>query len=102
MKTIALTGHPMAQQAAHLQLTALLQDRGMDADVKVLVGLTERAEAHGIHDAGGEVWFCGTGVPSPVLASSIDRMLPACSFDDMRIHVITCLAEFVAKTRVGV
>lgn len=101
MKIIALTGHPEAQHAAHLQLVALLQDRGMDKDVLVISNCVYRMEAHAAQDSGGELWHCGTGTPDPLLASSVDRTLPATCFDDMGPHVVNSLAEFVAKTRVA-
>ncbi len=101
MKVIALTGHPLAQEAAHLQLAALLTQRGMDGEVLVIAGTRHRLEAHAAHDSGGEVWQCGAGEPDPLLVSSIDRTLPATTFEAMGPHVVTCLAEFVAKTRIG-
>jgi hypothetical protein len=101
VKPIALTGHPVAQEAAALQLQALLNGRALDSAINVRAGVTQSAEAHGIHDEGGEIWHCGVDAPLPALVGLIDRSLAADTFEAMGVHVVRCLAEFQTKTRVG-
>ncbi|MFC5498159.1 hypothetical protein ACFPOE_11485 [Caenimonas terrae] len=102
MKTIALTGHPQAREAAYLQLQAIVRDRGMTGDVQVTqYAVILRVQAHAIHDAGGEVWHCGPLAPARELLGRIDRVLPAATFEAMGPDVITCLAEFVAKRHIA-
>lgn len=78
---IALTGHPVAQEAAHLQLQALIAERKVP--LRVLSGLTSAEEATAIMVEGGQVWHCGTDPARDELAALIDRELPANTFEAM-------------------
>lgn len=95
MLTIALTGNPTAQDAAALQLQALINGRNLPVTVRI--GLTELAEAQGIKDAGGEVWHCGVDEPSADLAHAVNRRLPARNFDAMSSRVAMCLGQFMGN-----
>jgi hypothetical protein len=86
VNTIALTGHPVAQEAVALQLQALLNGRVLAAGITVRAGVTQSAEAHGIHLEGGEIWHCGTAEPLPALVGLV---------------VVRSLNAFQAKTRIA-
>lgn len=93
---IALTGHPVAQEAAHLQLQALIAQR--QAPVRVLAGLTKAEEACAVIAEGGEVWQCGTDPAREELEALVDRTLPANTFDAMALHVAGAFAAAMAGT----
>lgn len=95
MKTIALTGNPTAQDAAALQLQALINGRNLRVSVRI--GVTQLAEAQGIKDAGGEVWHCGVDEPQPDLAHTVDRKLTARTFEAMSSRVAMCLGQFIGN-----
>jgi hypothetical protein len=99
MKTIALTGNPIAQDAAHLQLQALINGRALP--IRVRIGLTRADEAHQVHEEGGAVWHCGTEAPRPELAGAVDRTLPTTTWGELGEHVAAGLTQFMGKLRVG-
>lgn len=101
MKTIVLTGHLVAQEAAELQVQILIEEGDLHTELQVRAVGASHIDAHDIHDAGGEIWHCGPGEPRSNLVGLVDRTLPATTFDDMRSHVVTCLAEFIAKTHIA-
>jgi hypothetical protein len=81
MKIIALTGHPMAQQAAELQLLALARNRG--PEIHVQAGVASAAEARAVHASQGEVWHCGDDKPRLELSADIDRHVAGSNFGDV-------------------
>ncbi|MCW5648378.1 MAG: hypothetical protein KIS62_01395 [Ramlibacter sp.] len=98
MNIIALTGHPVAQEAAHLQLQSLIAQRGLG--IRVLSGVTSADEATAVYAEGGELWQCGSDEPRPELVNHIDRTLPADNFDTMALHVAGALAGLLAKASI--
>lgn len=92
---IALCGHPVAQDAAHLQLQALITQRRLP--MRVLAGVTKVEEARAVLAEGGELWQCGTEEPRAELAPLIDRTLPASTFEAMALHVAGALASACGK-----
>jgi hypothetical protein len=98
VKTIALTGHPVAQDAAALQLQALINCRNLPITVRI--GLTTGVEAYDVHEAGGEVWHCGPESSPLDLAGLVDRALPATSFDAQSVQIQSCLTQFLSKTNI--
>jgi hypothetical protein len=102
VNTIALTGHPVAQEAVALQLQALLNGRVLAAGITVRAGVTQSAEAHGIHLEGGEIWHCGTADErGQWLGGLVDRTLPADTFEAIGALVVRSLNAFQAKTRIA-
>lgn len=97
MKIIALTGHPVAQQAAALHLRAMVNGRNLPVTVRT--GIVAGAQAYIVHEAGGEIWHCGPATPGFDLQGGlIDRTLPVVSFDDLAPHVQAFLDQFLTKT----
>lgn len=98
MKSIALTGQPQAQDAAALYLQAAINGRCLPVTVRV--GLSDRREAHAIHDGGGEIWLCGPEAPRLELVGQVDRVLPADSVLTLGTQVHQCLEAFLTKTTI--
>lgn len=105
MKTIILYGHDETVQTAYTHLDALLRERQVRDIVLVQTRQVDQATAHGLRDAGGELWYCGPtltppgGGWSPV---SADRYLLAACWGSLFGKVVTALNEFMGKTRVAV
>lgn len=99
MRAIALTGHPEAQNAVALQLTALITASA--ASLSVCIGVKTVAEAHVIHDGGGEIWHCGADEPDRALRGCIDRVITGSTFEEVAPHVINSFADFRTKTPIA-
>jgi hypothetical protein len=96
MKTIALTGDAVAQDAVFMQLRALITDRALP--IEPVVGIRTRAQAYQVHAAGGELWQCGPYAPERDLVGQIDRVLPAIDFAEIAPQVVSSLNALLAKT----
>lgn len=101
MKIIALTGDPLAQHNAEIQLLQLLLTYVPPLTVSVVAGLTTRAEAYHIHHQGGEVWLCGPEAPRRELVGLIDRVITAATPEAVADQAVTCLAQFISKTHIA-
>jgi hypothetical protein len=99
VKPIALTGDPLAQDAAGHRLAELTTARGLA--LKLFIGVKTAAEAYHVHASGGEVWLCGPYAPARALVGHIDRVLPGITPQEIAPSVLTSLEQMLAKTPIN-
>lgn len=100
MRTITLFGHTDTVQAVYMYLDHLLRERKLQVQV-VQTTMLDQATARGLHQAGGELWYCGPNLTppgggwSPVTA---DAYLLSGGRGALACKVVAALTDFQGRT----